>query len=120
MMLTEEEAKQKWCPMYRMVLHNETLWDNRSNNQGYCRCEASGCMAWRYGEEMPYVVLPQSTEKIEDCNECGLDFMVPHDEKEWRYTATGWQCPRCGHIQKEAIDHPERRRGYCGLAGKPE
>lgn len=58
MMLTEEEAKTRWCPFARAVA---PVVDTSANviggtpaNRGSggapdpdCRCLASGCMAWR-------------------------------------------------------------------------
>ena len=46
--MTEEEAKQKWCPFAR---------DAESNAAGYtttnttAKCIGSACMAWRWEEE---------------------------------------------------------------------
>lgn len=41
-MLTEKEAKEKWCPYtYRWVTEEKRLTT---------RCIASECMAWRWGK----------------------------------------------------------------------
>jgi hypothetical protein len=60
--MTEDEAKQKWCPMTRDEHHN--------------RCIASGCMMWRWDysprEVKRYVeVNPESTPPEAD-GHCGL------------------------------------------------
>lgn len=58
MLLTEEEAKTKWCPFARYQ-HNQEPASNRWNqnappkephalNPIPCRCIASDCMAWRW------------------------------------------------------------------------
>ena len=120
MLVTEKEAEEKWCPMYRMVCVPEgTLWDNRANNQGYSRCEASGCMAWRWVEAIPREATPTPKEEITSCEECAHEFMVPYEGRDWKQLISeSWQCPQCGETQMEVISYPERRRGYCGLAGK--
>ena len=54
--MTEQEASVKWCPMYRIVIDENTSFDNRGMNtereSTYCciasRCIASRCMAWRW------------------------------------------------------------------------
>ena len=68
MILTEEEAKTKWCPMARYgELHgpeqgaaaafnyNRTDVPNAPPIPNTCRCIASECMAWKWetaGEDM--------------------------------------------------------------------
>lgn len=50
MQLTEEQARQRWCPMVRVEgsnrLHN-TMKDGFSNADMSYRCIAGACMAWR-------------------------------------------------------------------------
>jgi len=55
MMMTEEQAKQKWCPMVRAA--DNTSDNNSANasasvdgdgrNPPYARCIGSNCMMWR-------------------------------------------------------------------------
>ena len=45
MILAEEQAKTKWCPMARL-------------NEGSCKCIASECMAWRWCERPFYAAEP--------------------------------------------------------------
>lgn len=64
-MMTEQEAKKKWCPFARLATqlnertpincggHNRSVFWNGPldedvvNNPEFCRCIASDCMAWR-------------------------------------------------------------------------
>lgn len=105
MLLTEEQARTKWCPMVR-VLHYVNLSDDAnavSVNRGLsleehasvckaeenhdeklphsCRCVASDCMMWR---SSPSLTINNPTRQ-----------------------------PGAG----QTID---RSRGYCGLAGRAE
>jgi hypothetical protein len=88
-MMTEEEAKGKWCPHVR-VARLETLGRNdfivggtnrdalgRVAMPASCLCLASACMAWRWA------------------------LGVAEDASGNEYSA------------------PSTTRGYCGLAGKP-
>lgn len=53
MILTEENAKTKWCPMVR-VFKNEcekTYTTNEDFNNGFEKtCIASDCMMWRWNK----------------------------------------------------------------------
>jgi hypothetical protein len=43
-MLTEQEAKTRWCPMARVALAG----GDRTNRNGTRCCIGSACMAWRW------------------------------------------------------------------------
>lgn len=105
MKVTEDQAKQKWCPM--------THIDNRSPKASYDErfylCRGSDCMLWQwsvvkdqtnYGLNRDLV----ATGNMLDCLECegtGKD-------------GDGDQCMECSGSGK----HPEFvQRGYCGLSG---
>lgn len=50
--MTEEEARTRWCPMYRVVVDpsSQSLYGNMLN-PGAMTCAASLCMAWRWFDE---------------------------------------------------------------------
>lgn len=57
MMLTEAEAKTKWCPFARITLQHDgtnVSWnrictdDDKLSLTEHVRCIASECMAWRW------------------------------------------------------------------------
>lgn len=48
MIVTEDEAKMKWCPESRIPLPSGTCSANRDiNNVSNGHCIGSACMAWR-------------------------------------------------------------------------
>lgn len=98
MLLTEEEAKKKWCP--------ET---------GEEKCIASGCMAWRWGEKSYQFRILDSTQTTKkekkELEKEGWKLIHREVNKKDPYSNTWtWRRP-----MPDGTD-----RGYCGLAGKPE
>lgn len=90
MILSEEEAKMRWCPQARSIGRSTDVGNNQRTFSGYNRdhesgnmpaCIASSCMFWRWSEE----------KKIRD-----IDL-----------------------VTSDVVDLPPRR-GYCGIADKPE
>lgn len=88
MYLTEDEAREKWCPEVRspegftsdmMVAANENMKGQKHT------CIASDCMMWRWFD-----------------NQVGYDAKLKGKKAAEQY----------------AKEIP--RRGYCGLAGRPE
>lgn len=55
MLLTEEQAKEKWCPNTRVSSPHGT-WNVsiRRESVPHTRCIASQCMAWRFYVEPIY------------------------------------------------------------------
>lgn len=47
MLLTEDEAKQRWCPMSRAGEDGANRLGRAGEHRPNCRCIASGCMVWR-------------------------------------------------------------------------
>ena len=80
--VTEEEAKTKWCPFARVPVGTETLeWvvGNRANQTGPgglykgSKCIASQCMAWRWaGERLDAASHERADWKRETVGYCGL------------------------------------------------
>ena len=60
MLLTEEQAREKWCPEARVALrHHEPnssqFWGTANYDEDEGRisfCIASDCMMWRWGEQV--------------------------------------------------------------------
>lgn len=94
MVLTEEEAKTKWCP--QVV---------RTNLGGTypisCTCVASRCMLWRWWSTyIPKITLPE---------------VIIHQERV--HPGEGWVWDEEEH--RWAKYQPEKRRGYCGITSTP-
>lgn len=81
MIVTEEEARTKWCPHARVQVHQSAVnreMDYRDDLQPRCRvvpargclCVASNCMAWKW---MRY----HSPEELEARKAHGLAVEVP-------------------------------------------
>jgi hypothetical protein len=99
MMLTEEEAKTKWCPLARVSNPAGTAQPaNRVMHDGAVlaglsafNCIGSVCMAWRW-DEPPMGFTPDGFVRI----------------------ATG-RLPDAGSVIPQKL-----RQGHCGAFGKPE
>ena len=57
--MTEEEAKTKWCPMVRSLIHNglgtcaaNQTYSNETIDIKLAHCKGSQCMMWK--EAAPY------------------------------------------------------------------
>ena len=107
MLLTEDEAKIKWCPQAQD--ENDGGSYNRFLISGtplasypiVCVCLASQCMWWRWeSNSIPYLVSPT----------IGPKGSPPQGE--------GWEWDEEGHRWIKYL--PETRRGYCGIAGRAE
>lgn len=109
-MMTEEEAKTKWCPFARVSMRdaegrttrprNRVVELNKqgavahefSSNLVGARCIASACMAWRFGEQL--------------CR---------HKERGTLHALCAMDPGMSDHASYEL----EPLKGYCGLAGQP-
>jgi hypothetical protein len=109
-LLTEDEAKGKWCPFYRVATSGGDMdtyeMDNRppdyeENGEGWsptgqvraeARCLGPACMAWRWGQK---------------------------PNPDWK-PQTGMSMPNYINPMTEApMSIEDRSRGFCGLAGRP-
>ena len=112
-MLTEEEAKTKWCPFARS---GNEAGCNRNGENGFAvapHCIGSGCMAWRP------VMHRETLRNYHDDLQVQVNFKAGD-----RDYPDGWQY---GHTDKDRdgrkFDQLHRLTskvgGYCGLAGAP-
>lgn len=88
--MTEEQARQKWCPMFRLAGENDSAAYNVAEGNGkfeFARCIGSDCMMWQEIRQYPS-----------------------------DYKATIRLYPGG---QESMTDNSISLGGYCGLAGKP-
>ena len=119
-LLTEEEAKTKWCPMAREIMADPSTLANVAISgvafnrifdlEGECittKCIASGCAMWWWGAS--------SYEYCETKWRSGSGNMIVATKPE----GDGWE-------MMDGYGNPRWRRlivgprGFCGLSGKPE
>lgn len=102
-MMTEEEAKTKWCPQARIDGLTDLPAYNRcidgSAPKASC-CIGSACMMWRWSQQGRQNIASHAVEGWEhipaEDSDDGVEF--------WREPEDRWI---------------RRWHGYCGLAGKP-
>jgi hypothetical protein len=101
MYLTEEDAREKWCPFARVASsETEAASANRGlpgDGRGPVGCIASECMAWR--TKTKPVLIERATGRFV------------------RYSYPGDSYSSDKYMVDQVADHS---KGYCGLAGKPE
>jgi len=114
MNLTEEQAKEKWCPFTRAVATFKNGDDTvcASYNRAitswelmeYTHCIASGCMAWRWeGGEFEW--------------HADIDKNDP-DGDGWEYWGQWVGSAGQQHNWRRPLG--DQRKGYCGLAEPPK
>jgi len=98
MIITEQEAKLKWCPFVRMgyafdgggsFAYPFNRYDNDLEGLG---CKGPDCMAWRYVQESDEEI----TKRVQEILDAKPDLSA-----------------------QEAYDSLPKR-GFCGLAGVPQ
>lgn len=103
-MLTEEKAREKWCPFVHVRItiilpSGDRKSEQRAERLGRDdRCMASSCMAWRCGGNRPGAIV----ERIK---------VQPLASRPDNFT---------GYSDGDWIRQETHAVGYCGLAGNPE
>lgn len=94
MLLTEDEAKTKWCPFARLGEIGATY--NRTGPVAGLQCIASDCAAWRDVPRERHLHDKRTGARISS---------ALSENSEWRLANPDEPSPAS--------------RGYCGLAGRP-
>lgn len=127
MIVTETEAKERWCPHARVPLYAACATGEespaaanraapgssesvRAGAAEQCRCLGSGCMAWRW---IAPPVPRMQTRHYSQAELVALrEARTPGGYVEVRQT----DLPRVA----EALRHEADGLGYCGLSGAPK
>ena len=120
-MLTESEAKTKWCPAYRESsdgANRYAIYERQADGEyGHtpntiaerCRCIASQCMWWQW-EYRDEIVVPEGAPIPDGYVDFAL--IVRHYGGE----KTNFRACRLGRSED---GKPVPMRGYCGAVSKP-
>lgn len=100
MILTEEEAKTKWCPESRMLVDatgygagNRFTGQQHPHFVAQTRCIGSACMAWRWGG-----VAKQSGEIARSANAVEAAKGDPRRVKEFEGCKPAGYCGNSGRV----------------------
>jgi hypothetical protein len=103
-MITEKEAKTKWCPHTQVVVEQGVMSDNRlpgtGEPTGLPVCIGSACMMWRRESTLPSPLRVHPDAVAEFWQGWAVTDAQPDDD---------------GHVEISEV----RPLGYCGLAGRP-
>lgn len=128
-MITEEEAKTKWCPFARVSntgLGNRYPMDiDLAEGHAFARCIASTCMAWRRAAEkrIERRVMKGSNEHTGYLHARFPDGKSHHgtfefDGHRWQYEYSSFD--DSGEFDLLTRPSTEGAKiGFCGLAGQP-
>ena len=105
-MITEAEAKTKWCP-YMRGPHGSNMVGLPPEQKVVGVCVGSACMAFRVGDE--------GTEFVSDgqTSPHRVDKDTPPSGEDWKRHSNGYM--EIGWIRQ--VREP---RGYCGAFGEPK
>ncbi|WP_376960158.1 hypothetical protein ABNQ39_20825 [Azospirillum sp. A26] len=138
MLMTEEQARTKWCPLARVdsgfagcgVVNRYPARDARGSDCSGRRemmnetvvCVSSDCMAWRWGECEPSPAF--EIFKDNPCTESLEEIHRPEgipEAWEWCPARTDENSVTHSAGYREPLSEAKaRRRGYCGAFGKAE
>ena len=124
-MLTEAEARRKWCPYARVSVSDRKEEGNHANNRWAdeptkgANCLGSGCMAWRMVGVQKEMLLnfrdSPTVNMNRDVGTSGHKY-----QGGWMYEKTGEDIDGRLYDLLYRAKPDGKEVGYCGLAGRPE
>ena len=117
MLLTEEQAKTKWCPKAAQSTPGDSSWNRYEDGRQphNCNCIASACMAWRSVKAVN-IRRPAAIEGFNDLEWIkefrSLSGCTLREAKEEHDSLLSGQEP----ARWSALNQD---RGYCGAFGTP-
>jgi hypothetical protein len=116
MLLTEKEAKKKWCPYARVAgaENRAFLKKDAATPSGDCCCITSLCMAWRWGEPEPK---QKSTHHKSRTASTPYGWRPADVPESWHWVPFDGET-RAHWLEPEA-EAKARRRGHCGAFHAP-
>jgi hypothetical protein len=123
-MMTEKEARTKWCPLARGADRFSAgsvdgyVTQNRLTNGSpdeSCHCIGSACMAWRWGPERPFGTVNNRGEPSEE-EPPRPAALAP----SWNWTPASEDDDGRGYWVEPEDEYFARRVGFCGAFGFPE
>jgi hypothetical protein len=110
MLLTETEAKKKWCPYARATGDNRAfVKTDPSKPPAACSCIASLCMAWRWGEVEPS---QRKTNHEHRTASSPLGWRAADVPAGWTWVP--YDGTERAHWLEPEAEAKARRRGHCG------
>lgn len=111
MILTEHEAREKWCPFARAVVGKTGT-----------ECIASQCMAWDWEDDVDeYRSVDLSVDRAHPGDPLHSEFERPAGDG-WDAHGAPFRPSGFGTAWRAFFKRPwgERRRGFCGLARRAD
>lgn len=117
-MITADDAGGLWCPMVRSEQDGNSIGRSRDGQDSrWNDCIGHRCMMWRWGELKPMHRFHVCEASLTATDEQPRDPEVPGS---WQWVPASPEAGEpAGWIEPKA-EVEARRRGYCGLAGKPD
>lgn len=121
MLMTEEQARTKWCPMARRTAEGHGSWNRNRNGSASdsCLCITSGCMAWHSAGQQR-----ETARNYHDAPTIKrIDGRAAFHTYEggWQYSHTDTDRAGCKFDLLHRIPSDDAPMlGYCGAFGKPE
>ena len=120
MMLTEQEAITKICPILDVDRHFRPYDSVNEYRAAPLQCRASKCMAWRLGR-LPNKKAIEHAISAEECREIiEKDLDDPQRPEGIPQSYIFTVNPRRAYWVEDDESCEARRKGYCGLVGLPK